>query len=209
MCNQVTLKRNFNVPSEAKIACGECDKKLKYRSLKDHVKSAHNPCDTGTRPDKLSLDAVGPASRWQVGAEWMSKDIDDAIAADIIKPALKLRIKPEEEDEFNDGCIFEKPEILTRGHVTVQTRVNKIEERAVHSNYLIPPTKFKFPKLVRIYSNMISFITNCRRNKKTLEHLKTEKRIQFSIFLADSQSFQGGSRSDHISDDESISMALT
>ena len=106
-----------------------------------HVRSAHNACDTGTRPDKLSVDAVGPESRWEKGADWMTMDIDDAIAIDVIKPALQLRIKPEEESEFNDGCVFEKPEILTRGHVTTQARIDKIEERAAFSNYTLLPTR--------------------------------------------------------------------
>ena len=53
MCDQVTLKRNRTVPSEVKIACGECEKKLKFRSLKDHLKSAHDEfisifCKLGT-----------------------------------------------------------------------------------------------------------------------------------------------------------------
>ena len=30
-----------------------------------HVKSDQNPCDTGTRPEKVTIDSVGPDSRWE------------------------------------------------------------------------------------------------------------------------------------------------
>lgn len=174
-----------------------------------HVRSAYNPCDVGTRPDKLSMEAVGPDSMWQTGAEWMTGDLDEAIACDIIKPALQLRIKPEEENDFNDGCVFEKPEILTRGHVTNQTRINKIEERATFSNYPLLPTKFNFAVVVRIYSNIITFAKKCLKNRKILNHLLSEARIQFSIFLADSQALPIANGADYVPDDECTSMALT
>ena len=148
-----------------------------------HVRSAHNACDAGTRPDKLSYDAVGPESKWERGAQWMARDIDDAIAADIITPALQLRIKPEEENEFNDGCVFEKPEILTRGHVTTQARIEKIEQRALFSDYPLLPTKFKFVTVVRIYSNMIRFAKNCLKSRRILKHLLAEAGFQLSFFL--------------------------
>ena len=62
-----------------------------------HVRPDHNPCDTGTRPEKVTFD-----SRWERGADWMRDTLDKAVAEDIIKPALSLRIKPEEEEDFND-----------------------------------------------------------------------------------------------------------
>ena len=37
-----------------------------------HVRTDHNPCDTGTRPEKVTLDCVGPMSRWEIGAGWMT-----------------------------------------------------------------------------------------------------------------------------------------
>ena len=80
----------------------------------------------------------------------MSGEFSKAIAADILKPASELRINPEEQKEFNDGCIFEKPEILVRGHVLTEGRISKIEERAIFSDYLVIPTKLSFPAVVRL-----------------------------------------------------------
>ena len=169
-----------------------------------HVRSDHNPCDTGTRPEKITLHSVGPESRWELGSDWMRGDIAEAVAADIIKPALDLRVNPEEESDFNDGCIFEKPEILTRGHVMKQGRISKLEVRATFSEYPLLPTKFSFPTVVRIYANMIRFARNCLKNRKILNHLISEANFQFSVFSA----FLVDDEPDHPSD-ELLSMALT
>ena len=171
-----------------------------------HVRSDYNPCDTGTRPDKLTLQSVGPESRWELGSDWMRRDLAEALAADIIKPALELRVNPEDENDFNDGCIFEKPEILTRGHVLKQGRITKIEERATFSKYLVLPTKFSFPTVVRIYAMVIKFARNCSKNKKILKHLISEANLQFSVFssfLTDQEEFPDPPS------DELLSMALT
>ena len=69
----------------------------------------------------------------------------------------------EEEKEFNDGCIFEKPEVLTRGHQVHVGRISKLEERAKFTDYLVMPTKFSFPVVVRIQSLVIKFVTKFSR----------------------------------------------
>ena len=62
--------------------------------------------------------------------------------------------------------MFEKvPEILTRGHVVNERRLGLMEERANYSKYLLLPTKFSFPKVVRILSYVMSFICKARKNK--------------------------------------------
>jgi hypothetical protein len=54
--------------------------------------------------------------------------------------------------------VYEKiPEVLTRGHVVSTKRVDLLEERAAHAKYLLLPTKFSFPKTVRVYSVVFSF----------------------------------------------------
>ena len=85
-------------------------------------------------------------------------DVEEAIEGGCIKPASSLRMTPEEEDDFDKGMIYDKiPEILTRGHEVSQKRVTKIEERAAKVEYLILPTAYTFPKLVRIHSMVFSF----------------------------------------------------
>ena len=155
--------------------------------LKDifHVKTECNPSDIGTRPDKVTVDDVGPGSRWEEGDPWMRLEIEEAIEMGTIRPALELRVKEEEESEFSKGIIFETvPEILTRGHVISESRVSKIEARANMSKYMVLPTKFNFVKVVRVTSFVMLFITKARKGRKILSGLLFEGRLWFSVFCA-------------------------
>ena len=164
------------------------------------------------------MNSVGPESTWEKGSGWMSGEFSKAIAADILKPASELRINPEEEKEFNDGCIFEKPEILVRGHVLTEGRISKIEERAIFSDYLVIPTKLSFPAVVRLFANVMKFARRCSKNRKILIHLMSEANLQFSVFCTfltnagraavDEAGNPGTAESDSPSDEE-LSMALT
>ena len=109
-----------------------------------HVISEENPADLGTRPDLVTEEDVGPNSRWEVGLPWMRCDIDEALEKGILTPIANLRLKKEEEEDYNKGMVFEKShEILTRGHpVMLHTRVENVQARSEFSDYLISPTKF-------------------------------------------------------------------
>ena len=121
------------------------------------VRTEFNCADVGTRPEKISIEDVGPGTVWQEGHSWMKLDLEEAVNQGFIKPACDLRMSPEEEQDYDRGLVFEKiPEVLTRGHVVTAKKVDMIEERAAHSRYLLLPTKFSFPKVVRIYSIMFS-----------------------------------------------------
>ena len=101
-----------------------------------HVKTNFNPSDLGTRPSKVTVEHVSPASKWISGEDWMTWTVSKAVEEDIIKPVAELRMKKEEEEIYNEGCVFDKvPEILTRGHVVNEKRVEKLEERSTFSNY--------------------------------------------------------------------------
>ena len=58
MPKQTGIKRN--IPSEAKIQCKECKKKLKFRMLRQHMKEAHK-----------ILDTVIYCSLENIGCEWV------------------------------------------------------------------------------------------------------------------------------------------
>ena len=45
------------------------------------------------------------------------------------------------------------------------TRVEKVKERQEFSNYIIPPNKFKFEKLVRVLSIVKKFLQKCSKGK--------------------------------------------
>ena len=72
-----------------------------------HVKTDSNPSDVGTRPSKVTLADVGPDSRWECGDQWMTMDIDKAVQEGFIKPASSLRIRNEQEEQFQKGLTFE------------------------------------------------------------------------------------------------------
>ena len=130
-----------------------------------YVRSNFNPSDTGTRPDKVTENTVGPGSVWETGKDWMKGSLDDALKADIIKPAADLRMADNDEAEFDKGVILERtPEILIRGHEV--DRQSKILERAEFSKYILMPTKYNFRKVVIITSLVFKFITKvCKYNK--------------------------------------------
>ena len=150
-----------------------------------HVRTEVNCADVGTRPDKIGVKDVGPGSIWQEGYDWMKMDTEEAVEQGYIKPASELRMTVEEEQDYDRGLVYEKiPEILTRGHVVSTKRVDLMEERAAHSKYLLLPTKFSFPKVVRIYSIVFSFLSKCRRGKVILSRLLCEDKLWFSMFQA-------------------------
>ena len=60
-----------------------------------HVKSDQNPCDIGTRPEKVTMESVGSESVWERGKDWMCGELDSAVADAVITPALDLRLKPD------------------------------------------------------------------------------------------------------------------
>ena len=99
-----------------------------------HVISEANPSDVGTRASVITEKDVGPDSVWELGYPWMNREISEAIENGILTPISKLRVKEEEEDEFNQGVIIEKSaEILTRGHqvsLSVTSRVEQVKSRS-------------------------------------------------------------------------------
>ena len=96
-------------------------------------------------------------------------DIQLALKESYIKPAKDLRISEDQQEDFKKGLTFEKvPELFTRGHHLVETRLSLLEERAEFSQYIVLPTKFSFPKVVRITSLAIGFVSKTRKGKRTL-----------------------------------------
>ena len=57
-------------------------------------------------------------------------------------------------------------------------RIEKITERQEFSNYLIPPNKYTFEKLVRIHSLVRKFILKCSRGK----YLDSQEHPKFHMF---------------------------
>ena len=149
-----------------------------------HVRTDFNPADIGTRPSKVRDDDVGPQSIWETGFDWMHSEFDEAIKNDIIKPAKNLRLKTEEEEEFDRGLIFERtPEVLIRGHVTLKNaRVSKMEERAIFSDYILDPTKMSFRKLIRSTAYLFKFLKIKWKGFSDFSDASSQD-IQFKMFV--------------------------
>merc|ERR1712074_21806 len=61
-------------------------------------------------------------------------------------------------------------------------RAEKLMERAAVANYLILPTKYSFPTLVRLYALVYTFVNKLCRNRRILNHLLKESKIKFQMF---------------------------
>ena len=164
-----------------------------------YVGTDHNVADVGTRADKVTLDDVGPDSRYENGDPWMRMELKDAIDQDFIRCALDLKPVPKEkDDEYKEGFLLDRePEVLTRGHLAdddeniESRRVVKLAERANFSNYgQLLPTRRSFPAMVRITGYVIAFVTRCRMradrrhgaNRGWSGKLLAEASIWFSAF---------------------------
>ena len=150
-----------------------------------HCATEFNPADLGTRPKLVQLSDVGPNSAWEKGKPWMKEEIDNAVEKGILVPAKSLRLTDKEEDDYKKGFVYEKtPEILTPGHTVMMTKagIEKVKERQEFSDYLIPPNKFKFERLVRIYSMVRKFIKNSQSKRMQRKILDTS--LRFQMFFA-------------------------
>ena len=159
-----------------------------------HVKTSENPSDIGTRPEKVSISDVGPDSMWENGCTWMRGTISQALEDGILVSAQDLRLNKDDQEEYSKGLVFDSqiPEVLTRGHVVNQGRLALIEERAQFSNYLIVPTKFSFPRTVRIYGYVMMFVTKCKlrcREKVFTGDFLKPAEIKFSAFACNDINF--------------------
>ena len=165
-----------------------------------HVKTEFNPADCGTRPEKVKPTDVGPDSRWEVGDQWMTLDIQEAVKREVLKPATSLRVAKDIDDEeindFKKGLMFgDKEELMgeftanvTDGKKISMTRIQKLQERADYSEYLVLPTKHSFPSTVRIYGYVMTFVSKARKGRRMLGKLLSEAKIWFTVFKSDMMS---------------------
>ena len=160
-----------------------------------HVGTEFNPADCGTRPDKVKLADIGPASRWENGDSWMTLEIKEAVNMGILKPATALRVSKDIDgddiDDYKRGLMFGGRDEVTAGfpaHIKVgvsATRLKKLEERAKFSTYPVLPTKHSFQRTVRIYGYIVSFVRNARKGRKMLGEMLKEAELWFSVFNSD------------------------
>ena len=142
-----------------------------------HVVTDKNLADMPTRPDKVDLSDVGPLSAWYSGLEWMKDDLAKTVDDKILTPLESLSMPEDLKEDFEQGFVYEKTkDILTRGHIVTEVhhgvtlnkeRVDLVYSRAAYSGYLLLPTKFHFPAVVRIMGIVWKFIKSfeCLKGK--------------------------------------------
>ena len=142
-----------------------------------HVVTDQNLADLPTRPDKVSLSDVGPLSSWHTGLDWMKLDLTQAIEDKILTPLEKLSMPDDLKEDYDKGFVYEKTkDILTRGHIVTNVvcgvshnkeRVDLVYSRAACAEYLVLPTRFHFPSVVRIVGIVWKFLKSfqCRQGK--------------------------------------------
>ena len=122
----------------------------------------------------------------------MQGEISDAVESGVLKPATSLRVSKDMENEFKEGLMFgDRDEVLAgccnsniSGKVS-ELRKSKLEERAGFSQYIILPTKYSFPKTVRIYGYVLCFIKKARKGRRLMGRLLTESELWFTMFKSE------------------------
>ena len=162
-----------------------------------HVTTDCNIADGPTRPDKICFETdLGPGSNWEEGLSWMTMDLNDIVAKGILTPALSLVMQPDQQKDFEEGLVLERThDILVQGHeststdprchVACQQRMELVSTRALFSKYLLLPTKYSFPKVVRIVAIVAKFCEAFKQKwKKGYSDLPSRRTRQqdFQVF---------------------------
>ena len=182
VCCDSTIALHWAKSNKLKLSLFHRNRVVQVRRTIDldniyHVVTDKNLADLPTRPDKVDLSDVGPLSTWHSGLEWMRDDLKKAIDDKTITPLDKLSMPEEDKEDFEKGFVYEKTkDILTRGHIVTivhcgvtlnKERIDLVYSRAAYTGYLILPTKFHFPAIVRIMGIVWRFIKSfkCLKGK--------------------------------------------
>ena len=117
-----------------------------------HVITSANVADIPTRPDKCSLQDVGPGSEWEWGRPWMTKEISQLVNEGTLTPIADLAsLQDDDQEDFKEGFVMSHiPDMINRRHTTLLARDDpnrcpRILARAEHSQYLV------FPEITKLY----------------------------------------------------------
>ena len=84
----------------------------------------------------------------------MQKEISTLVREGTLTPISALTdIEEDDKSEYMEGIVIPHiPDTLTHRYATHPSKSAKVEARARHSQYIVFPTSFLFPKVVRIVS---------------------------------------------------------
>ena len=69
-----------------------------------HVKTRFQPCDLGTRPEKVEVEDIGPDSQWFNGLPWMRLEIEEAVDTGILTPVSKSDCQTRRKLIIGEAC---------------------------------------------------------------------------------------------------------
>lgn len=133
-----------------------------------YVRSENMMADLGTRKG-ASLADVDGNSKWFNGEEWMKQNIEDM-------PIFKvdqLKISANEEEEVLHEIHHSNQQTV---HFQTQKAIDEGKQHLEFSNYIIPPTKYRFSKIVRIMALVIKY---CQILKQLTKSSKATSKPQF------------------------------
>ena len=113
----------------------------------NHIESALNLADIGTRPD--SLPDIGSTSEWQMGKEWMRGKRDDMPIKNIDEITMDQTSKNEALKEMRSK--------ESRGMV-LANYAGKMTERFALSKYVINPCKISWGKYIRAVATLYKIV---------------------------------------------------
>ena len=182
LCGDSTIALHWLKSDKLKLSLFHRNRVVQLRRTTDlenvyHVITSENLADLPTRPDKVTIADVGPLSAWHNGLDWMKRDLAEAMKEKILTPLAKLSMPEDLKEDYDKGFVFDKTkDILTRGHVVTKVicgvaqnkdGIDLVYSRAATADYLLLPTKYNFPSVVRIVGIVWKFLKSfkCRKGK--------------------------------------------
>ena len=71
-----------------------------------HVNGKHNPTDTGTRPDQVSIGSISPVLTWLTGFPRMQGSKEQAKQDGIVKSVEDIKLNNESKKTVKEGIVF-------------------------------------------------------------------------------------------------------
>ena len=132
-----------------------------------YVESGDMVADIGTRRGAKLADVLD-GSDWVDGMEWMRRPEDEFPT----KTLDEINMTPSDLDEANKEKIVVKTYFSFKSLEVSAYSDDQTKLRYKYSNYLLDPNKFRFRKVVRVFSLVLSFIKKLFKNSPRVQKMK-------------------------------------
>ena len=133
----------------------------------------------------------------------MHKEVFHLVEEGILTPIQDLTMHTDKKDDFDKGFVFKHNtmHMANQGFTTIRdqnnTSTSKTSQRAQLSKYIVFPTKFKLPKVVRILAICVKFVKAfvSKWRKKKTKTPDPEPPAFFNCFLSGQHNWMSKSQS--------------